>query len=59
VAVKPTGVAHVLITLSFCALKQDKDAQIWLNKVPPARKKSTLAQCRYLGLDLEKTTEKK
>ena len=59
VAVKPNGDAHVLITLSFCALKQDKDAQIWLKKVPPARKKSTLAQCRYLGLDLEKKAEKK
>jgi serine/threonine protein kinase len=59
VAVKPTGDAHVLITLSFCALKQDKDALIWLKKVPQPRKKSTLAQCRYLGLDLEKKADKK
>jgi serine/threonine protein kinase len=59
VAVYPTGDAHVLITLSFCALKQDKDAQIWLKKVPRSRRKSTLAQCRYLGLDLEKPSKPK
>jgi serine/threonine protein kinase len=59
VAVKPNGDAHVLITLSFCALKQDKDALIWLEKVPQARKKSTMAQCRYLGMNLENKADKK
>jgi serine/threonine protein kinase len=59
VAVKPNGDAHVLITLSFCALKQDKDAQIWLKKVPQSRRNSTLAQCRYLGLDLQKPADPK
>ena len=57
--VKPTGDAHVLITLSHCSLGQAEESRTWLEKVPTARKTSTIAQCRYLGLELEKKVKKK
>jgi len=50
---KPTGDANVLITLSHCALGDAKESRTWLKKVPRPRKKSTIAQCRHLGLELE------
>lgn len=56
---QPTGDAFVLITLSHCALGDAKQSRTWLKKVPAARKKSTVAQCRYLGLELEKKVDKK
>ena len=59
IGVKPTGDAHVLITLSHCALGQADESRTWLEKVPPARKTSTIAQCRYLGLDVEKQVDPK
>jgi serine/threonine protein kinase len=51
---KPTGDAHVLITLSHCALGDTQESRTWLEKVPPPRKQSTIASCHHLGLELEK-----
>lgn len=54
--IQPTGDAHVLITLSHCALGEVKESRTWLDKVPDPRKPSTIAQCRHLGLDPAKAT---
>jgi serine/threonine protein kinase len=56
---KPTGDAHVLITLSHCALGDAAESRAWLETVPPERRASTIAQCRHLGLDLEKKASPK
>jgi serine/threonine protein kinase len=57
--IQPNGDAHVLITLSHCALGEAKPSRTWLEKVPAPRKQSTISQCRHLGLDLAKTTNPK
>jgi serine/threonine protein kinase len=50
--IQPNGDAQVLIALSHCALGEAKESRTWLEKVPASRRRSTVAQCRHLGLDL-------
>ncbi len=49
----PTGRAHLLMTLSYCALGELSKAQLSYKKIPTSRRPGTLSHCRHFGMELE------